>query len=63
MTVKEIKLGHTATFGNDEDANAAMDELRQLNPTYHWCPDWDYMAICDKDKEYDCCTCEKQINL
>lgn len=63
MTVKEIKLGHTATFGNDEDANTAMNELRQLNPIYHWCPDWDYMAICDKDKEYDCCTCEKQINL
>lgn len=60
MTTKEItKLEHTATFGPDEEAKNAMKVLRKLNKTYHWCAEWDYLVICDKDREFECCTCFK----
>jgi hypothetical protein len=40
-------------------AYGAMQMLRQVNPTYHWCYEWDEMVICDKDPEYDSCICSK----
>lgn len=44
---------------NIEYANSAMQQLKKdFNKTYHWCPDWDYMVICNDDKESDGCTCE-----
>ncbi|HET9136754.1 MAG TPA: hypothetical protein VFO76_08955 [Candidatus Kapabacteria bacterium] len=34
--------------------------LREIDPTYHFCPEWDEMLICSKDKEFECCLCEIQ---
>lgn len=52
------ELIQIATFGDDEEANKAMAELRKINPSYHWCPEWDYLAICDQDFEFKYCVCE-----
>jgi hypothetical protein len=43
---------------NEEDAKSAMVILMNLNPTYHWCGDWDEAVICDKSNEWGCCTCD-----
>ena len=29
----------------------------------HWCPDWDFLLICDQDPEIDACTCRKSPRL
>lgn len=29
-----------------------------LNPTLHFCPDWDSMLIDDSDVEFECCCCD-----
>lgn len=56
----ETPLARAAETSSNEDlANRCMAKLRELNHTYHWCVEWDYMVICDKDKEYELCICEK----
>lgn len=55
---RENKLTHIATFSkSDVRANKAMKLLRQIDLTYHWCYDWDGLAICGSDMEATCCTC------
>lgn len=54
------KLVRVAENSRDEKASKeAMKKLREINPTYHWCAEWDSMVICDKDKEFECCLCFK----
>lgn len=57
----EHRLVLIASVSKDtEKASSAMRQLKQdFNKTYHWCPDWDFAAICDKDIEYECCLCKK----
>lgn len=51
-------LVKTATNHNDDEvAGIAMTKLQELNPTYHWCYEWDSLAICDKDPEWEACNC------
>ena len=51
-------LAKIAENDKDEDtANSAMRQLRKVNSTYHWCPDWDFMVICNEDREHECCNC------
>jgi len=59
MTPKEIrKLERTAENSKlDAEAVDAMEQLRTINISYHWCPDWDYMVICDTHHEWESCTC------
>jgi hypothetical protein len=52
-----------AENSTDDKAMVAMTELRAINPSYHWCPDWDYMVICDTDSEWDTCTCTRWKKL
>lgn len=60
ISKKDInKLIRIAENGDSLSSKAAMRFLRRINKTYHWCPDWDYMVICDKSSEYDCCLCKK----
>lgn len=60
MTDQEIqKLRRIAEMGEDEKSKEAMKKLREINPTYHWCDEWDGMVIGDKDKEFDVCLCFK----
>lgn len=48
----EQQLILVAETGNDQDAQAAMDVLREhYDPTYTWCADCDYMVV----REKDCC--------
>jgi hypothetical protein len=60
METKEIKkLEWLAENSSDEVISKnAMLELRKVNATYHWCPDWDYMVICDDQIEINGCTCQ-----
>lgn len=46
----ERAVGNTA-------ASAIIELKKKFNKTYHWCSEWDYMVICDSDKEFDCCNC------
>lgn len=43
-----------------EDQIFAMNGLRKINATYHYCPDWDYMVICNDDPEHQACTCKAE---
>lgn len=46
------------TLSNDEaTALKAINKLKEINPTYHLCPEWDYLAICDKHDEFKICNC------
>lgn len=49
------------TSKNEKEVLEAMEKLRAINPTYHFCPDWDYMVFCDKDPEASGCNCKKPI--
>lgn len=58
MTKEERRrLEIVAENGPEEKANEAMKKLKEINKTYHWCPDWDDMVICDEHKEIECCLC------
>jgi len=59
MEEKErIQLINTATFDlDDTKANEAMRRLREVNQSYHWCCEWDGLAICDEDEEFEVCSC------
>jgi len=52
------RLLRTAETGTESESKLAMALLRATNPTYHWCPDWDFMVICDQDLEYKSCLCK-----
>lgn len=56
--IRELELTKIATFGTDEEAKEAMEELRKIDPSYHWCPDWDFMVICNSDTETSGCLCK-----
>jgi len=51
-----------AEKGTDEEAKWAMVKLREINPSYHWCFEWDEMVICDTDIEFECCICNTKGN-
>lgn len=33
-----------------------------LNPTLHFCMNWDHLLIDDSDPEYETCTCDKDTH-
>lgn len=35
--------------------------LKSKVPTFHLCPDWDFMAVWEGTSEYDCCLCQKDV--
>ena len=37
----------------------AFKQLVELNPTYHYCYEWDELLISDKDPEFSVCMCFK----
>lgn len=37
--------------------NMANKRIKKIVPGVHWCPDWDYMPICDDSPEKEGCTC------
>ena len=43
---------------NEKESKQAMLKLRNVNPTYHWCAEWDYAVICDNHQEWDSCLCD-----
>lgn len=34
------------------------DKERAALPGFHFCPDWDFLPICEGSAEWDACTCE-----
>lgn len=47
---------------NDDEAKQAMRILRVcVNHTYHWCPDWDDMVICNRHHAWKACTCDIKL--
>lgn len=53
---KLVSIAEVAIDGPIGDK--AMIKLREIDPTYHWCPNWDYMVLCASDPEAEGCTCE-----
>ena len=52
MTEEEKQLISDAQYGTDEEANKAMEELRdKFDKSYGWCSDCDYLVV----KESECC--------
>lgn len=37
-------------------------EVKQCYPTAHFCPDWDFLAICSESPEFFACLCEHYDN-
>lgn len=56
---EEARLARIAERGTDEESREAIDKLKKIDPTYHFCMDWDDMVICCQDLEYRCCNCHK----
>jgi hypothetical protein len=55
------RLKRTAEIGGNEESFEAMTSLKKLNPTYHYCAEWDYAVICDIDPEWSCCICDIKL--
>ena len=60
MKDKELVLRYVAERLNGKEADEAMGKLRKINPTYHWCFEYDGMVICDTDIEYENCLCHRK---
>lgn len=60
-TLNNIRDGLVAiaTFSNDNKSKYALKLLQEINPSYHLCLDFDGLAICSEDKEYQYCDCNK----
>jgi hypothetical protein len=41
----------------DRTETAPLAEDMPKVPGFHFCPDWDFLAICDDAPEAECCTC------
>lgn len=54
-------LIEVATNYRTDESNHAIRELKRRNITYHACPDWDYLIICDKDVEFESCGCNNIV--
>lgn len=51
----EEELISIAQAFDTDQANLAMRTLRdKFNPTYHFCMDWDQMALTADDKQCEC---------
>ena len=35
--------------------------LKKYEPSYHLCPEWDFMLICKYDPEFEACLCFSKI--
>lgn len=57
---KQRLLKIAETSDDEIEMKIAMAKLRKINPTYHWCPDWDFMVICDTDYEAKSCLCKNK---
>jgi len=49
------RLERIATYGDDKAAAEAMVELKKINNTYHWCPEFDYLVVCNEHPEWEFC--------
>lgn len=47
---------------NTPESHIAFLALKKINPTYHFCVEWDGALICDKDTEYEACLCSREDN-
>jgi len=56
----QAELIHAVDHPDDDIAHAAMKKLRKINPTWHFCCEWDFLAICDNDIEWECCNCYEE---
>lgn len=43
-----------------ERTGGIPEECKFLNPSLHFCPDWNNLLIDDSDPEYETCTCRKE---
>jgi hypothetical protein len=53
LTVEQRAILRQADRTEEPPALADMGKV----PGFHFCPDWDYLAICDDSPEADGCTC------
>lgn len=42
----------------DHLGKSPTKEQMKFVPGFHFCPDWDYMAICNDSPEKETCSCE-----
>lgn len=60
MTKEQINaMQNAATFTpSDNIAKELLITLRLVNKTYHFCPEFDGLVICDEDWEHGHCYCD-----
>lgn len=46
----------------EETGEAPFAADMRLVPGFHFCPCWDYLAICDDSPEIEACTCEVETD-
>ncbi|USM11538.1 hypothetical protein vBCbaSRXM_93 [Citromicrobium phage vB_CbaS-RXM] len=46
-----------------ERTGVIPEECKFLNPSLHFCPDWDGMLIDAADPEYEYCYCDKDAHV
>lgn len=59
-------MGRTSGTGHQDGRSSVLKEdpllihLRNKGEKYvHECPDWDFLIICERDPEFESCTCDK----
>ena len=57
MTLNKQQAALLRRMDRDDALPLKPNELQQV-PGFHYCPDWDYLPICDDSPEKDVCTCK-----
>ena len=54
LTYEQMKILREA----DKSSLCPRPEDLKKVKGFHWCPDWDFLPICDDSPEADCCFCK-----
>lgn len=63
FTEREEELWKLVNHQDDDVANKAMNELKSINDTWHFCVEFDFMPLCDKMPSWDACLCHNDNKL
>lgn len=47
--------------GLSETTGVMSKELKDSQPTAHFCPDWDFLVIWEGCSEFEACLCPKEV--
>ena len=58
MTDEPLTAEQRQILAHADKSGSISDADRKKLPGFHFCPDWDEMAICKGTPEWDACTCD-----